>query len=238
MAGLRLIAARGLSNGAYDAGIAIDMSPGSHTYWKQPGDAGVPPVFDFNGSENVAKAEVRYPVPARISDQGLEAFGYAHRVVFPVVVTPIDPAKPAVLKADVTYAICNTICIPEHGGATLELRPSGPDIDGGEVRAALAAVPAAASASDRESLSVVPNAAPRSWTLTWSGTPAVDDIFAAAPEGFYFATKKIGPNRFSLKSDEPAGLAKVNHVPVEFTLVCANRGLVETRTLDVSGPSR
>ena len=62
---VRLIAAAGLERGKYEAGVEITMVAGSHTYWKMPGDSGVPPVFAFNGSENVAGATVSFPAPTR-----------------------------------------------------------------------------------------------------------------------------------------------------------------------------
>src|ERR1700712_2648318 len=100
VASVRLIAARAMTDGRYRTGVIIAMASGSHTYWKQPGDAGVPPVFAFNDSINVAKAEVLFPAPTRITEDGLDAFGYADRVVFPVVVTPADPSKPSRLHVD------------------------------------------------------------------------------------------------------------------------------------------
>ncbi|HYP58178.1 MAG TPA: hypothetical protein VEQ35_07830, partial [Beijerinckia sp.] len=60
------IAAGGLRRGFYRTGVQILLAPGALTYWRVPGEAGVPPVFSFAGSENVARAEVLYPAPERI----------------------------------------------------------------------------------------------------------------------------------------------------------------------------
>ena len=51
--------------GPIEGGIEISLEPGWYTYWRTPGDAGVPPVFDFGGSRNVASVEVLYPAPER-----------------------------------------------------------------------------------------------------------------------------------------------------------------------------
>ncbi len=122
---LHLVGAPALKDGTYVAGIDVAMAAGSHTYWKQPGDAGVPPVFSFTGSENVAKVDVLFPAPSRISADGLISFGYADHVVFPVEVRPTDAGKPVVLHLDMTYAVCNKICMPAHGVSMLKLEPRG-----------------------------------------------------------------------------------------------------------------
>ena len=239
VASLRLIAAPGLKKGSYEAGVSIAMASHAHTYWQQPGEAGVPPVFAFNGSVNVAKAEVQFPTPSRISEEGIEAFGYTDKVVFPVVVTPVDRSKPAVLKAVVDYAVCTKICIPAHGSATLTLAPGGAGVEAGAVEAAVAAVPTPLPTAERRDLSIVAEkgTAKPSWTVTWSGSPPIDDVFAVAPEGFYFDTKKLGPNRFTLTAAQIVAASGSTKVPVSLTLSRGDRGFVATETLDVPGVS-
>lgn len=213
------------------------MQPGAHTYWKQPGDAGVPPVFSFNGSQNVAKADVLFPTPTRLNEAGLEAFGYADRVVFPVLVTPTDPGKPAVLKVDVTYAVCRKLCVPAHNAATMSLTPGDKGIDGGKVAAALLAVPIPMTPAEQKHLSIKPiaGAAKPSWTLVWSGAAPVEDIFADAPEGFYFETKRLAANTYSLTATQTVTTAKRTSVPVALTLARKTHSLVATATFDIAG---
>ena len=86
----RLLAEAGPSGGVYRAGVEIALAPRTITYWRQPGDSGAPPVFDFAGSENLAAAEVSYPVPKHIDEAGLIVAGYDESVVFPLRVTPKD----------------------------------------------------------------------------------------------------------------------------------------------------
>ncbi|MBO0715897.1 MAG: cytochrome C biogenesis protein, partial [Rhizobiales bacterium] len=47
------------------AGIEIRLDPGWHTYWRDPGDSGAPPTFDFSSSENVKSVNVLWPAPER-----------------------------------------------------------------------------------------------------------------------------------------------------------------------------
>ncbi|HEX9170404.1 MAG TPA: protein-disulfide reductase DsbD domain-containing protein, partial [Roseiarcus sp.] len=87
--------ARLIAAGAGLAGFEIKLAPGAITYWRDPGDAGLPPTFDFSASENVASVETKFPAPKRIKEaDGGEAFGYDGGVIFPLRVVPRDPAKP------------------------------------------------------------------------------------------------------------------------------------------------
>ena len=79
---------------AYLAGIELTLADGWKTYWRMPGDAGVPPAFDWSGSTNVASVKVLYPAPHRMHEAGAETVGYKTSVVFPVEVVPKDPAQP------------------------------------------------------------------------------------------------------------------------------------------------
>ena len=241
---MRLLSAAGLDHGHYEAGVAITMAPGAHTYWKMPGEAGVPPVFAFNGSQNASAATIAFPAPTRITEEGLDAFGYTGEVVFPVMVEPLDPSKPVILHADVTYAVCGKICVPAHGEATLTLTPKGAGESPALVTAALAAVPARAGAEGK-ALTLTPTKPtaadlidkPKpSWLLTWTGDGIVEDIFADAPDGFFFTTKKTGPSTWLLVADQGVGLVGADAVPVSLTLKRAGRGLVVTEKLDVTKP--
>ncbi len=109
---MRLIAGAPHGRGLYAAAAEIKLSGAAITYWRTPGDAGVPPAFSFQGSDNLAAAAVAYPAPARIDEQGLEAFGYRGSVTFPIAVTARDPAKPVRLRLTLDYAVCDNICLP------------------------------------------------------------------------------------------------------------------------------
>src|SRR5271156_5168404 len=114
--------ARLIADGTGQAGFQIELVPGAITYWRDPGDAGVPPTFDFSRSTNVASAEVDFPAPGRIAESdGSEAFGYQRGVVFPLRVQAADPAKPVTLALDADYAVCEKICLPARAALRLDL---------------------------------------------------------------------------------------------------------------------
>ena len=106
---------------SYMSGVEIKLAAGYKTYWRTPGDSGVPPRFDWSGSENLASAEVSWPAPERFSDGSGTSVGYAKDVIFPLHVTPTDPSKPVLLKLALDYAVCEKLCIPAHATAHLTL---------------------------------------------------------------------------------------------------------------------
>lgn len=94
------------------AGIQLRMDPGWKTYWRNPGDSGVPPSFDWTGSKNLKHAEVLYPAPHRFGDAGGTAIGYDDQVVFPVKLTPERDGEPIELKLAFAFGLCKDLCIP------------------------------------------------------------------------------------------------------------------------------
>ena len=76
------------------AGIEIKLDPGWKTYWRDPGNSGVPPTFDFSGSGNVKSVTVLWPAPERFSDgAGGNSIGYVDHVILPLQIAPQDAAK-------------------------------------------------------------------------------------------------------------------------------------------------
>jgi DsbC/DsbD-like thiol-disulfide interchange protein len=119
---VRLIAGSSKANDAVlRAGIEVKLRPGWKTYWRYPGDSGVPPHFDFSGSENLKKAEVLYPAPHLFTDQTGQSLGYKDTVIFPVVVSPQQAGKPVRLRVKIDYAVCEKLCVPAEGLAELTL---------------------------------------------------------------------------------------------------------------------
>lgn len=103
------------------AGVQLRMNSGWKTYWKNPGDSGVPPSFDWTGSKNVKHAELLYPAPHRFADANGVAIGYDDEVVFPVKITPEREGEPIELKLAVSYGLCKDLCIPNDVSLGLTL---------------------------------------------------------------------------------------------------------------------
>jgi DsbC/DsbD-like thiol-disulfide interchange protein len=118
---VRLLAAATPAAGALRAGVEIKLDVGWKTYWRYPGDSGVPPRFDFSGSDNVRDVAVLWPAPTRFSDGGGTSIGYTTSVVLPLRVTRADAHLPATLHMKLEYAICEKLCVPVQAQAELSL---------------------------------------------------------------------------------------------------------------------
>src|SRR5580692_3502066 len=142
--------ARLIAGGGDLAGFEIALAPGAITYWRDPGDAGLPPTLDFSASDNVASVDPEFPAPKRIKEaDGGEAFGYDGGVVFPLRVKLRDATKPATLKLNADFAVCEKVCLPAKAHLELALPSSATDSPfAGAVVAALASVPRAVAPKD------------------------------------------------------------------------------------------
>jgi DsbC/DsbD-like thiol-disulfide interchange protein len=140
---VRLVAARSVveSNMHFlRAGVEIRLQPGWKTYWRYPGDSGVPPIFDFASSENIKSVHVLWPAPERFSDGVGYSIGYKDNVVFPVRVIPRDERKPVILRVKLDYAVCDSLCVPAKGKVELQLT-AGDSASNAMLAAAEARVP-------------------------------------------------------------------------------------------------
>lgn len=128
-----------MQNGHHMAGLSLQLAPDWKTYWRAPGEAGIPPLFDWSGSTNVQSVRVHWPSPVVFHLNGMQTIGYHDGVVLPLEVTPVDPAKPVSLRAAVDLGVCNKICMPAALQMQAELSGAGqPDA---AIRAALQAEP-------------------------------------------------------------------------------------------------
>lgn len=223
-----------LISGAGRAGVELVMPPGWKTYWRMPGDAGVPPSFDWTGSVNVAKVEVLYPAPHRMVDQGGTAIGYKDRVIFPLAITPVDPVKPVDLALALEYGVCKDICIPAEAKLALTLTPGNASGHHGprspDLEQAIEAVPRAANAlrpADPRIVSItgsVLGAAPK-LTVDAKVTGGADaaDLFIEGPEGTFmpYPTKSTTPSglvRFEFDLSKSSDAKDFAGQPLRFTL--------------------
>jgi DsbC/DsbD-like thiol-disulfide interchange protein len=135
-------------------GISIQLQPGWHTYWRTPGDSGVPPHFDFSKSDNVEAVTVMWPAPIKFDDgAGGTALGYKQQVTLPLRIVPKSADKPVTLRADINYAVCDKLCIPVEASAELAFA-SVASTEDGNLSEALNAVPKPANIGDPNPLTI------------------------------------------------------------------------------------
>jgi DsbC/DsbD-like thiol-disulfide interchange protein len=192
---------------AYLAGVEVELAEGWKTYWRMPGDAGVPPMFDWSKSINTAAVTVLYPAPMRMQEAAAQTVGYKKSVMFPVEVKPLDPAKPVVLDLQMELGICRDICIPGEVQLSLTIPPVG--LSGASpVKAWLERVPRPQSlrgAGDPELKGVtamLEGPSPRLLVeVAFPGGANTADVFIEAPDGVYVPMTKRLP-------DGPGGVAR------------------------------
>src|SRR3979411_1203405 len=129
-------------------GIAIQLQPGWHTYWRNPGDSGVPPRFDFGKSENIEAVTILWPGPTKFADgAGGTSLGYQKQVVLPLRIVAKNADRPVTLRADINYAVCEKLCIPVEASAELPFT-SVASTEDSALSAALDTVPKPATIGD------------------------------------------------------------------------------------------
>lgn len=119
----------GFDGSAWHTGVLIELEPGWKTYWRMPGEAGVPPEFTWKTSAP-ARVEVRLPTPKRHADASGETVGYEGEALFPVTVTPETGAGELRLGLQLFFAVCKDICIPAHAEAEIALGSQARDPSG------------------------------------------------------------------------------------------------------------
>src|SRR5712672_1310083 len=135
-------------------GIAFQLQPGWKTYWRNPGDSGVPPRFDFSKSENIEAVTVLWPAPTKFDDgAGGHSLGYHDQVVLPLRIVAKNADKPVTLRAAINYAVCDKLCIPVEAQAELAFA-SVASTEDGNLSDALNTVPKPANIGDPNPLTI------------------------------------------------------------------------------------
>lgn len=236
---LRLIAGSNESGAApLRAGIEIKLQPGWHTYWRYPGDSGVPPRFDFSGSDNLKSAKVLYPAPRLHRDESGQSLGYEGGVIFPVQVTPRQADKQVTLRLKVDYAVCEKLCVPVEGRAELALG-IGASTQEPALKTAEARVPKPASAADIGLTVRRVNDAPKPLIAVDLTAPADKPValFVEGPTPEWALPIPVpaqgapaGHRYFGFELDGlPPGVDPKGHFELTFTVVEGDRAL-EVRT--------
>ncbi len=222
---IRLVVAEPAPGGKdVQAMLQVDLQTGWKTYWRDPGDAGVPLQFDVSKSTNASLAGVDYPAPHRFDDGTSVWAGYKEPVAFGMRLERGDVAKPVVISGNVFLGVCEKICVPVQFEFNVDVQDSAtPTMHHELVAMALKDLPKAAAsefgvsaiAADMKTLRIeaaVPEDAGEA------------ELFLGAPEGFQFAapvlqSQQDGKARFEAKilfsPDDAGGETKM----VAYTLV-------------------
>ena len=116
----------GVKDGVADIGLEIALHPGWKTYWRHPGDAGIPPNVETAGSSGIAEVTPRFPTPVRFDEAGLVGIGYVEPVILPLDVRLADPGRPADMMLLAQIGLCRDICVPLEAKLSLRIDPAAP----------------------------------------------------------------------------------------------------------------
>jgi DsbC/DsbD-like thiol-disulfide interchange protein len=239
---MRLVAgSAGSDRAALRAGVELRLGTGWKTYWRYPGDSGVPPRFDFSKSTNVKSVAVRWPAPHRFTDENGASIGYKSGVLLPLDIVPADPKQPVTLRLTLEYAVCEKLCIPATGSATLAV-PAPSSFDRA-VAAAAAHVPREAALGGSGPLAVrsvrhepgtsrvvVEVAAPEGPPLDLFVEGPTEDWALPLPEPVAGAAP--GTHRFSFELDGLPPGATAAGATLRFTLISGDNAIEVTTVLD------
>lgn len=102
------------ADGTRIAALRLTMAPGWKTYWRAPGDAGIPPQFDWSGSRNLHGISVNWPTPKVFDQNGYRSVGYEDTLIIPLQIEAKTPGEPVRLKARMDLGICSDVCLPHQ----------------------------------------------------------------------------------------------------------------------------
>ncbi len=231
-------------------GLQFRLSPHWKTYWRSPGDAGLPAKIEWAGSENLAEAKVLWPVPERHTLLGIETLGYENEVLLPLLVKPITPGQPVKLRAGVDYLVCEKICIPVHAAFKLDL-PAGEAVPSQFVdlvdrwRAKVPGDGAAAGLKiEQAALDIGQGAAQLAVKVAAREKLEKPDLLVEGPPGFHFGLPKPRLNADGLGgvllvpvTADKAQIASLSGSETVFTLIDGARAAEFTFKIGTGGAS-
>lgn len=105
------------------------LAPGWKTYWRSPGEAGLPVRL----SQNDEEIEIMYPVPERFELFGLETYGYSHSVMLPFHLKKIEGES---VTVQASFMVCKDICVPFDARYTVPMSDLNADFSPHDIRVA------------------------------------------------------------------------------------------------------
>lgn len=218
-----------------------NIAPGWHTYWRNPGDSGLPTELDLTLPEGWTVGDIIWPAPKAYPLGPLTNYGYSNAVTLPVPVTvPADAAPGRIeIPAYASWLVCEDICVPEdaHLTLTLDVGDSQPDRAGAAlIAAAFDAAPEPAGALEAGLVR-----GPESLILTLAGAPLDGGADAVANLAFFPFNPSVidhaAPQRVALD----AGEARVDLRPGRLTRQAVNEiygGVITFDRMDGGEPAR
>lgn len=219
------------------AALELRLEPGWKTYWRSPGDSGIPPSFDWQDAGNIGEVSFLWPAPELIDSGGSLSFGFHDRLILPFRITPENPDLPVDLAATVDFGLCENICIPAH--LVLQAPPATDQPDP-LIEAALAQQPADSASQPHCEVSDISDGLSLQLTLAEAGwvkamaveLPTRPEVWISVPD-----LSSAGGDHLSASAElvQPDGKPfDLDRADLVFTLI-GDRPAVQMRGCDASG---
>lgn len=223
---LRIATKDAAANGVLEGVLEIQLKPGWKTYWRDPGEAGVPPQISVTGSEGITGVAIEYPAPEWINDGYSTYAAYSQSVMLPLRFSLAPSASDWKLNAKVFAGICEKVCIPVQGG--LSVAPGEGENADAAISAAFAALPLDAAAGFRVAdLSV--SGKDLKATVELPATAKDAALFLAGSQGWYVgAPRRNADGTFTIpvfdRPEDSSGAISLHYTLVAGTMAVS--GLV------------
>lgn len=215
----------GFDGSVYHGGLQVQMEPGWKTYWRVPGQGGIPPAIEAAGG-NIGSFAFDCPLPHRISGEEGESIGYKGEVVFPMTLVPADVKAPVSAQINAFIGICETVCIPVPLAERVDLKPmpamneSDPLLFAWRARVPkrVEKGPVTTATAAEEAGNIV---------VTLSLSQPVQDIFVEGNALHFFQAPEFSGDRLSarIKVKGVKALADLQAKPLRITLDVGGEGL-------------
>ncbi|MSO70615.1 MAG: copper resistance protein [Alphaproteobacteria bacterium] len=229
-------------------GLEFSLAPGWKTYWRSPGEGGLPVEIQWSGSENLQSAALLWPAPRRFSVFGIDNIGYVDHVLLPIEAELARPGQASVFRATVNFLVCKEICVPAEAKLELALpaEPAEASPHANVIARFRAAVPGdgrGAGLTFSDAFIEIGKHPTLEAVFTALYPFEKPDLFVEGPRSVYFAAPKLrledGGRRaiFRVAANDAAGVGPappLDRVPLTLTLVDGGRS-IETVATPASG---
>ncbi len=238
---MRLVTAATPNSRTLKAALEIRLKKGWKTYWRSPGESGIPPQFSFVASRNVVDAKVSYPSPSYYTDFDTKIVGYKNRVIFPISVTLGAENTATELDLSAFIGICEEVCVPVQAHLkVLEPGTASPTLDvAGTLNDGVRNLPGKASDSFKITSASWTKSNPTELTISGIIPESNNDhepvLFVEGPDDWYMLPAKLtglenSKAQFSLDISDIPKQANPLATQLRFTLVAGGRSVEQLLT--------
>lgn len=122
---LELVPGWRMADGSHMAGLLIRLAPGWKTYWRAPGEAGIPPQLHLRNRRGLEAVQIHWPVPEVFFANGMRSIGYAQDVLLPLQLSLAPGQGELRLRGRIELGVCQDICMPVSLDLDGLLQPGG-----------------------------------------------------------------------------------------------------------------